>query len=326
MNVSSPEKVFPDQNEFDAKRIGEIFEFESRNSSDFWFACVDIQVIKDPTLSPCDKAVYAVICAHANVQTRTCPLRVQTIADEANCSVRSVQESLKTLVERGVIERVERFENGKQKASSYKIVGHKAKCYRNTDSGSCDPKNTDRGAKSAPTAENDADRGANFAPPTESCTPRGAKNDTPFLEPNINNIKDLSPAEREASLPRPPKSEWKISDFIVSEDILDVVPLIMRETLDYFLLKTGREGITLEELSALRALEEIHTPSRVIREIFQATERFKKRAEPPQDLTLIYIYRSLRYQNSIRCVKNNSPSSWEAESNDKTDPYAGAYL
>ena len=141
-------------------------QFQPRSSSDFWFACVDIDVMRDKTLSPCDKAVFAVICTHVNVQTRDCPLRVKTIAEETNCSVRSVQESLKALIARGVIERIECFENGKQKASVYKIVGHRALCYR--------------GAESAPAeraVKNSARRGADFAPTSESRTGRGAEND-----------------------------------------------------------------------------------------------------------------------------------------------------
>ena len=141
-------------------------QFQPRGASDFWFACVDIDVMRDKILSPCDKAVFAVICTHVNVQTRDCPLRVKTIAEETNCSVRSVQESLKALVARGVIERIERFENGKQKASVYKIVGHRALCYRGTES-----------APAIKTEKNPTHRGANFAPTSESCTARGAEND-----------------------------------------------------------------------------------------------------------------------------------------------------
>lgn len=104
-------------------------EVEPRGQGDFWFACVDIAVIKDKELSPSDKAVYGVVCAHVNVQTRSCPLKVKTIAMESGCSERTVQESIKHLLERGVILRVERFINGKQKASVYRIVGHRAACY-----------------------------------------------------------------------------------------------------------------------------------------------------------------------------------------------------
>ena len=140
--------------------------FQPRGASDFWFACVDIDVIRDKTLSPCDKAVFAVICTHVNVQTRDCPLRVKTIAEEANCSVRSVQESLKALTERGIIERIECFENGKQKASIYKIVGHRAPCYR--------------GAEFAPTVKTPSGGVQIFRPPSDPA-PVGVQNPTYYL-------------------------------------------------------------------------------------------------------------------------------------------------
>ena len=94
-------------------------------------AWVDIEVLKDRTFSPCDKTVFSIICSHVEPQTRECALKVKTISEETNCSVRSVQESLKALAQRGVIEREERFENGQQKASVYRVIGCLATCYKN---------------------------------------------------------------------------------------------------------------------------------------------------------------------------------------------------
>jgi hypothetical protein len=115
-------------------------------------------------------------------------------------------------------------------------------------------------------------------------------------------------------------------------------PPVMREAVDYFLLKTGRAGIQPEELSALRALEEIHTPARVNKEIAQAVERFERNGRSLSSLTLVYIYKSLQYQNSLKYVQDKSPPQGsvaqervavdrfrETEEN-IPDPYAGAYL
>jgi hypothetical protein len=95
------------------------------------FADVDIEVMRDIELSVCEKTVFAVICTHVDAKTRKCNLLVKTIAQEAGCSIRSVQESLKALDGRGVIERIECFVNGKQTASTYKIIGYRALCYKN---------------------------------------------------------------------------------------------------------------------------------------------------------------------------------------------------
>ena len=243
------------------------FEFEPRGPSDFWFACVDIEVIKDRTLSPCDKTVYSVICAHVNIQTRSCPLRVKTIAEEANCSVRSVQESLKALVARGVIERAERFEDGAQKASVYRIVGHRAPCYED--------------------AENDGGR--------KICTPPGAENVPPSLrEPKTYEKKDTptgaAPAE---ATPKDPDQETDSGLLSVSE-----APSAMRSTAEYLLLKTGRKGLDEEELSALRTLDAHHYPARVQREIDKAVERYGRLGRPLRTLDFGYILSSLQHQPS----------------------------
>jgi hypothetical protein len=291
-------------------------EFTGRGDSDFWFACVDLKVIKDRSLSPCDKTVFAVICAHVNTQTRSCPLRIKTIAEEAVCCVRSVQESLKALIERGVIEREQRFENGKQQASVYKIIGHHAPCYR--------------GANSAPPAESASGRGADFAPTPESCAPRGAKKDTPSLpEPNIYETKDTSPPERETSFPTADAGIAPTTDRRSPDDacIRSGKALgVMKETLDYFLLKTGRAGIIAEELTALCNLEKIHTPQRVNKEIAEAAERFRKYDKPLCELTLTYIYKSLQHQNSLKSTKSKAPPKQEIYKAKSPDPYEGAYL
>lgn len=128
-------------------------QIEPRGNGDFWFACVDLKVIRDKTLTPCDKAVFAVICAHVDIRTRSTPLAVKTIAEEAGCGIRTAQKSIAALVERGVLERVERFRDGRQITSAYRIVGHRADCYR-TD---------DKGAESAGYVENDTPGGADSA-------------------------------------------------------------------------------------------------------------------------------------------------------------------
>jgi DNA-binding Lrp family transcriptional regulator len=351
-----------------------IFNFKGRDSSDFWFSCVDFKVVWDRRLSICEKMVFTIICTHVNVRTRECPLRVKTIAEEAGCSVRSVQEALKALVEYGIIERMECFENGKQKASIYRIVGHRASCYRGAyPAEGVNPENF-RGAGDAEGAENDASMGARPAPIVVQFTHRGAADDTPSLrESNIYEIKDkdYSPTGRGASSPEyvnsanlfEPRSPQKTPNFSPKpsegtdsrseagqseayrnetspsgENLPDAddddligpdageIPPAMRETVDYILLKTGRTGISPEELSALRALEEIHTPARVNKEIAQAAGRFGKNGRPLSSLTLVYIYKSLQYQNSLKYAQDKSPPKRDIMGEEMADPYEGCYL
>lgn len=92
------------------------------------------------------------------------------------------------------------------------------------------------------------------------------------------------------------------------------------------MLKTGRTKISPEELSALLELEKIHTPQRVNREIAEAVRRFQLLGRSLPALTLIYIYKSLQFQNSRKYVKRKLPPGEEFEEDELPDPYAGAYL
>jgi hypothetical protein len=217
---------------------------------------------------------------------------------------------LKALLERGVVERVERFENGKQKASVYKIIGRNAPCYRNAKPAASEEAAVERNADSS------------FAFIFESFPPGNAQNVIPILQ---EQIKETLPSKREtdaAVIAGPANGENPDEVWFDSEK----APAVMRETLDYFLLKTGRMGITPEELSALCCLEKIHTPQRVNKEIAEASERFRQLGRPLSKLTLIYIYKSLRYQNSLKNVYGKAPLTQEIYGENLPDPYAGAYL
>lgn len=103
------------------------------------FVLIDRAVILDTTLSPVDKAVFNVLCAHANYDSHECWLKIATIAQEASCSVRSVHNSLNTLEERGIIQHTPRFSEGRQVSSSYKVIGGYAPCYSEATCNDCTP-------------------------------------------------------------------------------------------------------------------------------------------------------------------------------------------
>jgi DNA-binding MarR family transcriptional regulator len=98
----------------------------------FWYARTDIAVSHDRALKPLHKAVFQVICTHVDLKTRIAPLRVITIASETGCSERSVQNAIKSLVKRGVLERTPCFRGNRQIANSYRVIGHEAECYKGT--------------------------------------------------------------------------------------------------------------------------------------------------------------------------------------------------
>jgi hypothetical protein len=269
---------------------------ECREPSDFWFACVDLKVIRDKTLSPCDKTVYSVICSHADTRTRACPLKVGTIAEEANCCVRNVQESLKKLEARGVRAREERFsENGKQRASVYKNNGHRAECYM--------------GADSVPMPA----EGRKFR------ARGGAENDTPYLRESktYENQKNkrIPPSEGQAKpamaqmagtghelreTRRAPHVFAVYSEPPESFCPVSKAPPAMRQTAEYLLLESGRDGLTRKEIDALRALGAAHFPSVVQKQVSAALERVKRLGRDPATLTFCYVADAMRHFTPTR--------------------------
>ena len=103
---------------------------------------------------------------------------------------------------------------------------------------------------------------------------------------NEQDIKDS--LTREATLPNQPEPE-------IPKDIPD----IMRPTAEYFLLKTGRKSLTEADISSLRELSAHQYPSRVQKEIDRACERFRRKGNSLETLTLSYIAGSLRNQPTL---------------------------
>lgn len=95
------------------------------------------------------------------------------------------------------------------------------------------------------------------------------------------------------------------------------VPRAFRETYDLFLLRTGRSGISREELARIEALEKLHVPSRVQEEISTALERFRRMGREPCELDWDYLWRSLRNQKSgvepARSRSRGSPKEVDPE-------------
>lgn len=246
---------------------------------DFWFAAVDICVLRDKSLSFNAKGVYAVLVAFADIGTRKWALKTDTLAAECGISRRAVMYALKDLEEHGYIKREKRFAEGHQISSMYEIIGHKAECKICTQ-----PKQEQ---------EHPAE--------CKICTQQGAEYAHQLQEPESLNNNTL-PTVREADAPK-----------AAPEDInlIEKIPLAMRPTAEYLLLKTGRIGLIPSEVGSLLALEKIHLPSRIQQEINTAVKRFTTRGRPLSGVTADYLYESLRHQNS-RAVRKKAPPDNDA--------------
>ena len=260
----------------------------------FWFCQVDIEVLRDPELSPTDKAVYAILCSFASVADRSGRPSITTLAEAAGCSKNTVRTAIKALVARGVIVREERYCDGRQTSCLYKIIGV----------------NAYRGSKS---------EGGRV----QILKGEGSKNDRQELEPKELDLKD--PLSEGADAPdgqNPLSPDEEI--FLVHEEplpennaALKKIPSAMQETVEFMLMKTGRSGLLPEEIGPIMALEKIHLPSRIQREISRAADRFKSKGKTLSSLTFVYIYDSLKYQQSLKKTAKAEPKQPEMSEDDK---------
>jgi hypothetical protein len=75
---------------------------------------------------------------------------------------------------------------------------------------------------------------------------------------------------------------------------LAAAPHALRETVELYWLKTGRDDLTPDDLSALQALDQAHTPAVIQKAITGSVERFTHRGEDPRGVTFRYVWDSLR--------------------------------
>ena len=289
----------------------ENFEFQ-RHASDFWFACVDIDVVRDSSLSLTVRGIYSIICSYASITNRSCWPTLETLAKDAGVSKSTVQRALKELMDKGIIIRQDRFDDKRQISSKIFIVGFHASCYNEvqgcspmTTGGSTDDQRGCSPMTNRTIPKNDINtlkREAelpNFTKPEKS--PEKLKDPNPKIEPqeilnseneknqkNVDNAVYLNPEERFA-----PES----------------APNIMQPTARYLLQRTERKFLAWEEILALRELSASQMPSRVQKEIDTACERFLRQGKPLASLRFEYIASALRNQPTRgKKAKNKSQS------------------
>lgn len=104
----------------------------------------------------------------------------------------------------------------------------------------------------------------------------------------------------------------------LDEEFIKKIPAAMKETVEFLLLKTGRKGLLPEELAPVMALEKIHMPSRIQREITKAAERFNRQGKPLSSLSFVYIYDSLKYQKSSKSARAQPKVTMPTAAENKT--------
>lgn len=243
------------------------------NKTDFWFARVDIDVARDKELSVMARFVFMILCTFADKENRGCWPSNETVAEAAGISLATLKRAYKELEDRGVITRETRFNNGQQISSYTLIVGHNAPCYEGF---------TSEPAGGSPMSHRTR---INEQDIKDSLTREA---ELPCYDEMPVAFENGQPVTPETPRPDNPK------EVCTPED----APDIMKPTAELFLHKTGRKGLTWEEISALRELSASHYPSRVQKEIDTAVKRFIRRGQSLSGLTLCYIAGSLKHQPS----------------------------
>ncbi len=114
-----------------------------------------------------------------------------------------------------------------------------------------------------------------------------------FTQPGTDSEASEQPAAR------PPEPGADI-ERLIGAVALEAAPRALRETVELFWFRTGREDLTRDELGALADLDEAHTPAAIQRAITQAVERFRRRGRPLRELTFGYVRESLRHFTTRR--------------------------
>lgn len=75
----------------------------SRESSDFWFAMVDIDIMQDTELSPMARYIYAIICTYASKMGGRFWPGIERVADTADVDIEIVRTVYRELEEKGIL-------------------------------------------------------------------------------------------------------------------------------------------------------------------------------------------------------------------------------
>lgn len=253
------------------------------------FCIVETPVLVDEALSTYDKMIYVVLCSFASARNQKCFPSVSTIAGRASCSERQVRRALTVLEQRGYIERD--FSLGH--ATTYGILDLPETPA--TQSGVTDSPDTPapQSGEGGLTVRHNKKSLTRIKEQEKDYSPSGSGGEPPADEPEPENSEECLP---------------------VSE-----APAAMKSTAEILLFKTGRKGLTGEEISALRKLNATHFPSRVQAAIDVAVERFPRLNRPLSSLTFCYIAEMLEKQQSRSIGKGKSPPGQRAAPRERED-------
>lgn len=273
-----------------------------------FFAKIPREIIRAKHIRPATLYIYNVMADMADFRTHTVEARIETIADVATKSKRTITRQLKILEKLKLVIRIYRKDPHYPKLnmpSVYLVRG--AEALDETDE-TYVPYADDTHYE--PTGSTAVETTAEIAPETKMSKGLDKNGMDKYKRDNIrenNNItltreaeklpKDLDSLETAVQpvVPDTPKTNTEPFD-------LTGVPDVMRPTVKLLLFHTGRSSISADELSIVRKLADIHTPTRVNREILTCIERFDRLGRKHEMLTFNYLWSYLKHQNSLKAA------------------------
>lgn len=278
----------------------------------FWWAAVDVAVLRDRELSPWAKVIYAVLCTYAD-RTRVCFPSVATLCSDAGMSERQARYALKELEKSGYVEKRPQFrEDGGQGANLYRIVGH-CRVGEGVAEGGCIPR---RGGGAHPAditrtkkeldpkdKESLSSREAAMPPVgAEKISGESEEKDTVegWVPEDPEDIASAAPASGDGDEPGKETAD------------LSGVPAAMREAAEFLALKTGRP-LRETDIPYLEILEARHVPARVLKAVNEAVERFRRLGRDPASLDWKYVWEMLRRVPDTRAPKRRGDPKMSPE-------------
>ena len=293
----------------------------STRNSKFYYSKPDNVVLEDTDLHSTQYRVYNLLVRLAHTENNSIAVKIKTLAKLMDCSVRTIQYALKKLIEKGIITRIFRhapYDPKMNLASLFIIHGRNASCYTTQEPAQDDLSQMVQGH--APTGASDCILSLPEVVEQEDkdiTLSRGDRLPKVDLSSPSSSFSSLSEGAREGQEEAGSKDEGdeKIS---IKADMLEAIPDIMRPTVRYLLIQSGRKALSEYELELVRELGKAHTPTRIQKEIDVAVERFNRMHRSLKCLSFSYIAACLESQTSLKPKKDKTPAKKSTHSHKET--------
>ncbi len=288
----------------------------------FFYSQPDNAVLYDKTLCKTAYQLYNILVEMSNKKTNQVFTKVSTLAERLGRSTRTVRIHLATLVKAGIIDRKKRKSpsNPKKNISSlFTIIGRFAPRYQGSEfapqAEEKDQKLQQSTEESSILIELEPIEQEKDKDITLSRGDKLPKVDHSSPTCSFSSLSGEGTCEVQQEAGSRDEGDEKIS---IKAEGLEEVPDIMRPTVRYLLMQSGRKALSDYELELVSELSKAHTPTRIQKEIDVAVERFGRMHRSLKCLSFSYIAACLESQKSLKPKKAKTPAKKSTHSNKET--------